>query len=436
MQSAPKKMRNATRQRRVQPIADRSKEAGREVVNYGDDDWIDLGPLYDLPPDIPAATEDYATALFSKASQEFPVKSSYLPGLLSTFAKMLPRMIACDAGKQAPFPLQRIRLPEPVQFERGSPRQFCDLLHKPMQQLLMRAQSKSVSIWLRRGARLEWDTLDDQLMTDREHTVVVPYWAAPVQLLVNRFAEATLSMSARGTKLDIAFYLRDDGIVCHVFGEGKSIAQQPFLTFLDAMLDIEAVGGRIKCSCLPWGFDLLARLPYPAIYAEKSLVGFKQLVRITDRVQEYTDSRWIVAEYPRDQPTCYAASCISDGASSPAPPPPSSADALFIARAKETAGSLIVSGTPLDLETLASNLRDVGGGRSLQRRLQALGLTYKRDIERPAIMQRAATLLTAGMVPKSVAREVGFSDISRFGRVFKQHFGVSPTDYVLRARSR
>lgn len=436
MQSAPKKMRNATRQRRVQPIADRSKEAGREVVNYGDDDWIDLGPLYDLPPDIPAATEDYATALFSKASQEFPVKSSYLPGLLSTFAKMLPRMIACDAGKQASFPLQRICLPEPVQFERGSPRQFCDLLHEPMQQLLMRAQSKSVSIWLRRGARLEWDTLDDQLMTDREHTVVVPYWAAPVQLLVNRFAEATLSLSARGTKLDIAFYLRDDGIVCHVFGEGKEIAQQPLLAVLDAILDIEAAGGSIKCACLPWGFDLLARLPYPAIYEEKSLVGYARLVSMTHRLQEDTYSRWSIAEYPRDQPTCYAATCMSDDDSRPAPRTPSSADSLFIDRVRETAGNLISSGKCLDLETLASNFRDVGGGRSLQRRLRALGLTYKRDIERPAIMQRAASLLTAGMVPKSVACEVGFSDISRFGRVFKQHFGVSPTDYVLRARSR
>jgi AraC-like DNA-binding protein len=46
-------------------------------------------------------------------------------------------------------------------------------------------------------------------------------------------------------------------------------------------------------------------------------------------------------------------------------------------------------------------------------------------------VHRAAELLAAGNVAvKEVAYAVGFNDVSYFGRVFRRHFGVAPSQYV------
>lgn len=60
---------------------------------------------------------------------------------------------------------------------------------------------------------------------------------------------------------------------------------------------------------------------------------------------------------------------------------------------------------------------------------QALGMTPLQYLLRMR-MARAATLLREGrLAVHAVARQVGFDDAYYFSRLFKQHYGQSPTDY-------
>jgi AraC-like DNA-binding protein len=51
-------------------------------------------------------------------------------------------------------------------------------------------------------------------------------------------------------------------------------------------------------------------------------------------------------------------------------------------------------------------------------------------------MEAAAILLRSGAAADAVAHRVGYTNVNAFRRVFKGHFGISPTEYSDRYRTR
>ena len=68
--------------------------------------------------------------------------------------------------------------------------------------------------------------------------------------------------------------------------------------------------------------------------------------------------------------------------------------------------------------------------RQLQRALAEVGDTsFSRELQRER-MRRAAELLVAGSLPvQVVAGAVGYRQAAQFAKVFRRHYGVSPSSF-------
>jgi DNA-binding response OmpR family regulator len=67
--------------------------------------------------------------------------------------------------------------------------------------------------------------------------------------------------------------------------------------------------------------------------------------------------------------------------------------------------------------------------RQLSRKLRAITGHTPLDLIRHTRLQKALQHLQAGMNVSEAAWEVGFDDPAYFGKVFKKHFGVPPSEY-------
>ncbi|RAY16744.1 AraC family transcriptional regulator [Actinomadura craniellae] len=73
--------------------------------------------------------------------------------------------------------------------------------------------------------------------------------------------------------------------------------------------------------------------------------------------------------------------------------------------------------------------------RTVERMFQAeTGMTLRRWRIRNR-MEAAAILLRSNAAPEAVAHRVGYTNANAFRRVFKSHFGISPTEYLDRYRA-
>jgi YesN/AraC family two-component response regulator len=104
-----------------------------------------------------------------------------------------------------------------------------------------------------------------------------------------------------------------------------------------------------------------------------------------------------------------------------------SADEQFLNKVKETILERL-SDEQLSVESLAD---DIGMSRvQLYRKVSALTGMAVNELIRKLRLQRAAQLLGQQWGPVSqVAYEVGFSNLSYFSKVFKEEFGVIPSEY-------
>lgn len=104
-----------------------------------------------------------------------------------------------------------------------------------------------------------------------------------------------------------------------------------------------------------------------------------------------------------------------------------SADEQFLQKVKETIIQQM-SDEQLSVESLAD---DIGMSRvQLYRKVSALTGMAVNELIRKLRLQRAAQLLGQKWGPVSqVAYEVGFSNLSYFSKVFKEEFGVLPSEY-------
>jgi AraC family transcriptional regulator of adaptative response / methylphosphotriester-DNA alkyltransferase methyltransferase len=81
--------------------------------------------------------------------------------------------------------------------------------------------------------------------------------------------------------------------------------------------------------------------------------------------------------------------------------------------------------------TLASVAHEIATSRrQLQRALAEVGDTsFSRELQRER-MRRAAELLVGGSVPvQVVAGAVGYRQAAQFAKVFRRHYGVSPSSF-------
>ena len=88
-----------------------------------------------------------------------------------------------------------------------------------------------------------------------------------------------------------------------------------------------------------------------------------------------------------------------------------------------------LSDEQLSVESLAE---EIGMSRvQLYRKVSALTGMSVNEMIRKLRLQKAAQLLGQAWGPVSqVAYEVGFSNLSYFSKVFKEEFGVLPSEYV------
>lgn len=101
-----------------------------------------------------------------------------------------------------------------------------------------------------------------------------------------------------------------------------------------------------------------------------------------------------------------------------------SLDEQFLQKAIEIVEKNILS-PDLDVETLSKEM--FLGRRQLLNKLKALTDLTPVDFIRIIRLKRAAQLLKSGMKISNVAYETGFSDPKYFSKVFKKHFGYSPS---------
>ena len=81
--------------------------------------------------------------------------------------------------------------------------------------------------------------------------------------------------------------------------------------------------------------------------------------------------------------------------------------------------------------SLASVAHEIATSRrQLQRALAEVGETsFSRELQRER-MRRAAELLVAGSLPvQVVAGAVGYRQAAQFAKVFRRHYGVSPSSF-------
>jgi AraC-like DNA-binding protein len=108
-----------------------------------------------------------------------------------------------------------------------------------------------------------------------------------------------------------------------------------------------------------------------------------------------------------------------------------SADEKFLVKVKETIIKCI-NDEQLSVESLAE---EIGLSRSqLLRKITALTGVSVNELIRTIRLQKAAQLLGQNWAPVSqVAYEVGFSNLSYFSKVFKDQYGVLPSEYGTKA---
>ena len=107
-----------------------------------------------------------------------------------------------------------------------------------------------------------------------------------------------------------------------------------------------------------------------------------------------------------------------------------SQDEQFLNKVKETIIERM-SDEQLSVESLAD---DIGMSRvQLYRKISALTGMAVNELIRKLRLQRAAQLLAQNWGPVSqVAYEVGFSNLSYFSKVFKEEFGVLPSEFTIK----
>jgi AraC-like DNA-binding protein len=105
-----------------------------------------------------------------------------------------------------------------------------------------------------------------------------------------------------------------------------------------------------------------------------------------------------------------------------------SADEKFLLKVKETILSRL-SDEQLSVESLAE---EIALSRSqLLRKVTALTGVSVNELIRTFRLQKAAQLLEQNWGPVTqVAYEVGFSNLSYFSKVFKEQYGVLPSEYL------
>jgi AraC-like DNA-binding protein len=109
-----------------------------------------------------------------------------------------------------------------------------------------------------------------------------------------------------------------------------------------------------------------------------------------------------------------------------------SADERFLVKVRETILKRM-DDEQLSVETLAE---EIGLSRSqLLRKITALTGVSVNELIRTFRLQKAAQLLKQNWAPiAQVACEVGFSNVSYFGKVFKEQYGILPSEYAGRVR--
>ncbi len=95
--------------------------------------------------------------------------------------------------------------------------------------------------------------------------------------------------------------------------------------------------------------------------------------------------------------------------------------------------TLSINAKQLSVESLAE---DMGMSRvQLYRKISGLTDISVNELIRKLRLQRAAQLLQQNWGPVSqVAYEVGFSNLSYFSKVFKEEFGVLPSEYLVKEK--
>ena len=69
---------------------------------------------------------------------------------------------------------------------------------------------------------------------------------------------------------------------------------------------------------------------------------------------------------------------------------------------------------------------------TLNRKLKSLLDISTNDLIRQYRLQKAASLLSSGMDITTAVYKVGFSSPSYFSQCFKEQYGITPSDYVLK----
>jgi AraC-like DNA-binding protein len=103
----------------------------------------------------------------------------------------------------------------------------------------------------------------------------------------------------------------------------------------------------------------------------------------------------------------------------------------FWEKVREAVSAQLIDGKP----SLRRTAKMVGTSvRTLQRRLGALGVTY-RDLVSELQAEEARKLLRAELNVNSIAASLGYADATAFSRAFRRQVGQTPSEFR-QARSR
>lgn len=376
----------------------------------------------------------YARALWEPGI-EYGLDTFCIARILDSFAVIQPYLLKADNLPRPPFKLSRIPLDHGQPARRRQTVPFEQLAYPHLHRLEVEAQKRGIELELRGRSLVRRFILDQygpKRARQREDTdIEVPHWESLARQLIKPAGSALLRMMQPGGKLSIGFYLRAEEITCHLWGDVAPVTSKDLLRLVDASLELEASSGRLEASSSVRGMlHLKATLPYPDIFEEPSAAGAKRLAAVVSEIERETGGSWRITDEPCPATGMLRASCQREGSARQpivdARMEP--ADRQFITRLRAVVGIALRNETDLSVTASATAMR-LGNARALQRRLNALGLSYRRDVMIPAQLDLAADLLREGQSVKQVAARIGYSDTSHFAANFRSRFGVLPSLY-------
>lgn len=376
----------------------------------------------------------YARALWAPGI-EYGLDTFCIASILKSFAVIRPYLLRAENLPRPPFKLGRVPVDHAHPTRRRQTVPFEQLVSPHLHRLEVEAHKRGIELELRGRSlvlRFILDQYGPKRARQREDTdIEVPHWESLARQLIKPAGSALLRMMQPGGTLSIGFYLRSEEITCHLWaGVGPATAKD-LLRLVDASLELEASSGRLEASSSVRGkLELKATLPYPDIFEEPSAAGAKRLAAVVSEIERETGGSWRITDEPCPATGMLRSTCQREGSARQpivdARMEP--ADRQFITRLRAVVGNALRNETDLSVTASASAMR-LGNARTLQRRLNALGLRYRRDVMIPARLDLAADLLREGQSVKQVAARIGYSDASRFATSFRSRFGVLPSRY-------